>query len=272
MGNSVLQSGASIGAVVTPPLMLWLMTDEIGTWRYAFQVVGAVGVAWVVLWFLAIGRSDLTPEKKASAATSSVWPVLGSSRFWAIAILIFGAQTCWHLFRVWLAKFLIEGRGYEEASALKFTSVYYIATDVGCILAGIASLWLVKRGFSSHDSKRKVFLLCTLLTSLAAAIPWMPKGWPLLGLILLVGMGALGLFPCYYSFVQELSSQHVGKLTGILSMWVWAVTSPLHKVFGRMVDHTGSFDTGMAWAGLAPWMGVLALALLWKRGVQQTAD
>jgi MFS transporter, ACS family, hexuronate transporter len=266
MGNSVLQSGASVGAILTPPLMLWLMTDEISTWRYAFQVVGAVGLVWIVAWFALVRKSDLevSAPSVVSPKSTPVWPILLSARFWAVAMVIFGAQTCWHLFRVWLPKFLQQGRGYSETMALGFNSVYYMATDVGCILAGVLSLWLVKRGLTAHVSKRRVYLICCLFTSMAVLIPWLPQGWALLGVILLVGMGALGLFPCYYSFVQELSDQHVGKLTGILSMWVWAVTSPVHPLFGKLVDETKSYDWGMAAAGLVPWLGVLALSLLWR--------
>jgi MFS transporter, ACS family, hexuronate transporter len=89
------------------------------------------------------------------------------------------------------------------------------------------------------------------------------KGWPLLGVLLIIGAGALALFPCYYSFVQELSDQHVGRLTGLLSMWVWAVTSPLHNLFGWVADTTKSYDTGLVIAGLAPWLGVIAMKVLW---------
>jgi len=87
----------------------------------------------------------------------------------------------------------------------------------------------------------------------------------LMGAILVVGAGALALFPCYYSFVQELSDRHVGRLTGLLSTWVWAVSSPMHKLFGRVVDETKSFDLGMAMSGLVPWLGVIAMKLLWDR-------
>jgi ACS family hexuronate transporter-like MFS transporter len=80
---------------------------------------------------------------------------------------------------------------------------------------------------------------------------------------MMVGAGALALFPCYYSFVQDLSERHVGKLTGLLSMWVWAVTSPLHSLFGTLVDRTGSYDAGMVVAGLMPWVGVVAMRLGW---------
>ena len=64
--------------------------------------------------------------------------------------------------------------------------------------------------------------------------------------------------------VQDLSDHHVGKLTGLMSMWVWAITSPMHSAFGALIDRSHSFDMGMACAGLAPLLGVVSLALLWK--------
>src|SRR5262249_38742979 len=53
MGNSILQSGASIGAILTPLVML-LLFDEMhpATWRTPFLVVGACGACWVVFWWL----------------------------------------------------------------------------------------------------------------------------------------------------------------------------------------------------------------------------
>jgi len=267
MGNSVLQSGASIGAVVTPPIMIWLMTEDVSSWRLAFQVIGAAGLVWVVLWFASIRRMELdvvAPMEKA--ASEGLLGILLGRRFWALAALIFGAQTCWHLFRVWLPKFMQEGRGYSETEALAFNSAYYIGTDIGCFAAGIISLWLARRfGMTAHNARRLVYAGACVLTSFSLLVLWLPKGWALMAAILVVGAGALALFPCYYSFVQELSDRHVGRLTGLLSTWVWAVSSPMHKLFGRLVDETKSFDLGMAMAGLAPWLGVLAMWLLWDR-------
>jgi ACS family hexuronate transporter-like MFS transporter len=276
MGNSILQSGASIGAVITPQIMKVLMTDQPGSWRTTFIAVGAVGFLWVVLWLAFMRSRDLesappeTLEKKKAVGLCSI---LLSGRFWAVAMLITGAQTVWHINRVWLMKFLQTGRGYEQDVALNFTSIYYIATDIGCFVAGFVSLWLIrKRGTSPHDARRMVYAGACLLTSLSLLIPWLGKGWPLLGTLLLIGAGALALFPCYYSFVQELSSEHVGRLTGILSMWVWAVTSPLHSFFGMVADRTKSYDIGLVIAGLAPWLGVFAMMLLWKKDDAPTAD
>ena len=267
MGNSVLQSGASIGAIITPQIMKALMTDDIGSWRGAFVIVGAVGLGWVVVWFISMRPRELEtapPPEKTSGGPGSLALIL-SRRFWALALLITGTQTVWHIYRVWMMKFLQTGRGYSEAAALNFQSAYYIATDVGCILAGVISIWLAKRGLDAHGARRRVYTTACLLTSLSVFIPWLPQGWLLLGVLLIIGGGALALFPCYYSFVQEISATHVGRVTGLLSMWVWAVTSPLHTLFGWIADQTGSYDKGLVIAGLAPWLGVVAMKLLWDR-------
>ena len=271
MGNSVLQSGASIGAIVTPQVMKWLMTDELGSWRTAFIVVGAVGLVWVAVWLLLLRPSDLEAPQEArqddAAPGLSLAAILTGRHFWALAILLTGIQTVWHIYRVWLMKFLQTGRGYEEAVALDFNSLYYISTDVGCIAAGVISMALIRKlGMSPHLARRWVYAGACWLTSLSVLIPWLGKGWLLLAVLLVIGAGALALFPCYYSFVQELSSDHVGRLTGLLSMWVWAVTSPLHSLFGWIADVTQSYDQGLVIAGLAPWLGVLAMRFLWRKG------
>ncbi len=273
MGNSVLQSGASIGAIVTPQIMKALMTDDIGSWRGAFVIVGAVGLGWVVLWFASMRPRELETASQAEKAAGGpqLFDLILSRRFWALALLITGTQTVWHIYRVWLMKFLQTGRGYSEAAALDFQSAYYIATDVGCILAGVVSIWLAKRGFDAHGARRWVYASACLLTSLSITLPWLPQGWLLLGVLLIIGGGALALFPCYYSFVQEISATHVGRITGLLSMWVWAVTSPLHKLFGWIADKTGSYDEGLVIAGLAPWLGVIAMKLLWDAAPRPAA-
>lgn len=273
MGNSMLQSGASIGAILTPQIMKALMTSQEGSWRNAFIVVGAVGFLWVVCWFLILKPADLTDSRNEGmkTQTSPLWPVLFSKKFWAVALLIVGAQAVWHIYRVWLMKFLQSGRGYEEAFALNFNSLYYAATDAGCLLAGATSLWLVRRSAHPHDARRIVYLAACVLTSFSVFIPWLGKGLPLLLALLLIGAGALALFPCYYSFVQDLSNQHVGRLTGILSLWVWAVTSPMHRLFGSVVDKTQSYDFVLLAAGLAPWIGVLSMKFLWPRPAPASA-
>ncbi len=274
MGNSVLQSGASLGAILTPLIIAAMVghsapDSQDQAWRLPFIVIGAVGLLWAVLWLFSIRAGDLQtnisqPEDRTQ---SRFWLAvfLRDRRFWALAVMVFCINTSWQLIRAWLPKFLQQGRGYTESEALIFNSVYYIATDVGCILAGVATLWLIGRGVSVHFGRVLVYAGCALLAALTTVASLLPHGWPLLGVLLLVAGGTLGVFPCYYSFTQELSTNNMGKLTGVLSFLGW-MSSPIHKYFGRLIDETGSFDLGIALVGWAPLVGLVVFLVLWPLG------
>src|ERR1043166_2370104 len=276
MGNSVLQSGASIGAIVTPLLMAAMLRGESGSWRFSFQMIGAVGIVWIFFWFALVRKDDLNLNPASAAADASgarsdrFRKIIFCRQFLALLIMVALINTSWQLLRAWLPKFMQEGRGYAEAQALQFNALYYVATDVGCIGAGALTLWFHRRGLSVHRSRAPVYLCCALLTAATALLSFLPQGPALLAVLLLVGMGALGVFPCYYAWSQELSTQHQGKVTGITGVAAWIFSAPAHKLFGRLIDRTGSFDLGLAIAGLLPLMAFIALILLWN-GSTRTA-
>jgi ACS family hexuronate transporter-like MFS transporter len=51
--NGVFNSGMTIGAVLTPALVLMMVNRDTGEgWRSLFKIVGAIGSLWVVFWLL----------------------------------------------------------------------------------------------------------------------------------------------------------------------------------------------------------------------------
>ncbi len=275
MGNSVLQSGTSIGAIVTPLVMMALLTPELGSWRAPFQVVGIAGLLWVVIWFLSVKSSDLQVERTGIDGTQglvgALWGLVKNVRFWILIWVVICINSSWQVLRAWLPKFLQEGRGYLERDVLGFTSVFYVATDLGCLGAGALTLWLVRRGMTVHRSRSLVFFGCACLTASTTLVAFLPKGVGLLFVLLLAGAGALGLFPCYYAMTQELSSTHQGLVTGLMGAFAWAFSAPVQKLFGRLVDRTHSFDLGLACAGWTPMLAFLALWLFWPKERKTTS-
>ena len=72
LGNSILQSGASLGAIATPIVVLAL-DDRLrpDSWRLPFRVIGALGVVWVVAWLAASGRGTWISTPADVAGTRS---------------------------------------------------------------------------------------------------------------------------------------------------------------------------------------------------------
>ena len=231
-----------------------------GAWRPPFFVIGAAGLSWVLLWLVTMRRRDLDPENAAEPETPgiTIWQVIKDRRF--IILLGIGAciNTPWQLIREWLV-LLLTHRGYTEKFAQLFNSAYYIATDVGCLIAGAATLWLAKRGATVHQSRVRVFGVCAALIALTTVAAYLPKGWPLLGVLLIIAGASLGVFPIAYALKQDLAREHMGKITGFVGASAWLTSSPMQKVFGWLRDTTGSFKIGLAVVG---WLPLVALALI----------
>ncbi|CAJ0819284.1 MFS transporter [Ralstonia flaminis] len=138
--------GSSVGAVVAPPLVVWCILQ--GNWRFAFAVIGGLGLVWSVLWFALyrvptkhprlsaeehdyIRAGQEAPDDSANAPKPSWGSIVSSQRFWGIAIPI--------------ALFCIGGFAHQTLSGALYTLTsdmfgrHEVGTAVG--LAGMSG-WL----------------------------------------------------------------------------------------------------------------------------------
>jgi ACS family hexuronate transporter-like MFS transporter len=123
-----------------------------------------------------------------------------------------------------------------------------------------------------HQTRVLAFSCCAALTALSIVVAFLPAGSLLLAFLLVIGFGALGLYPAYYSLSQELTVRHQGKLTGMLGCSTWLASSAMHPLVGRWIDSTQSYSPGLVLAGLYPLLGLLALLFLWKAPAHPHAE
>ena len=72
MGNSILQSGGALGAILTPPVILMIVgrSEALGAWRSPFIIIGSMGVVWVIAWLFTVGGNDLPSARKQDKTIS----------------------------------------------------------------------------------------------------------------------------------------------------------------------------------------------------------
>jgi len=277
LGNSILQSGASLGAIVTPIIVLVLNREGVpGGWRLPFWVIGAAGLVWVVAWLIAIRPRDLeiAPESLTPAVEldpGEPGPVAGETdratfvrRLLALFVVVVMINFCWQYFRAWMPMMLEKEHGYSRDDTQLFSSAYYLIAGIGCLAIGFLVKGLTQRGWSVHGARMGTFGFCAMLTALGMMAALLPASPLLLMLILTVGFGSLGQFPNYYAFTQELSVRKMGKVTGVLSFVTWISWAIVSIPIGRWIDRTGSYSLVTFLAGLAPLVALAALLLLWK--------
>ncbi|MFO0966798.1 MAG: MFS transporter [Gemmataceae bacterium] len=277
LGNGILQSGAAIGSVVTP-LVLLGFAALYPSWRPPFLFIGFLGVLWVIGWFLLFGhehgQSDgdkSEPRARSAAAAGTWWDILKERRFWVLVIVVICINSTWHFFRVWMPVILRQLHGFNQDDVQEFSIGYYVAADAGSLLTGFISLWLVRRGLSVHGSRMTVFAVCAGLSLFSLVAVFVPGNPLFLWLLPLVAFGSLGLFPVYYSFTQELTVRDQGKVTGTLGFICWMVMAALRAGEGLLsdaiADSGGSvvdrYAPGLILAGIMPLIAVGVLIFFW---------
>jgi MFS transporter, ACS family, hexuronate transporter len=264
-GNGILQSGASIGAVLVP---LYVEAAERAgqSWEFPFWSIGVAGLAWVPLWFWLVGRRGLSLPKVDQTTFTPTGPSNQlARRLIVLAIIVATLTISWQFLRAWLALFLQDHHGYTKEATRGLMSGYFIAADVGCVLSGLLVTQLVARGWQIHASRLTGYVLFTLLTGCGALVPFVGDGWLMILLLFTAGAGILGLHPYYYALTQELSLKRMGVLSGALAAGGWIVSSLSQIFLGRHIEVTKNYELGLVLVGLAPAIGLVALLLLWPK-------
>ena len=300
LGNALFQSGTALGAVITPlmmPMLLaWadpqeshrtaIMTVTGGTyalvadsptnsWQFPFRVIGSLGVVWILLWFITIPRtmvvtqtaSNSQAESEQAAATSGprsrFVDVLRDPRYWVLFSMVIAINITWHGYRTWLPLYLQKQRGFSEQEMNGFMWKYYLAADIGSWTIGFFTLWLARAGMGVHRSRMIAYGLCAMLAIQSIAVPILPDGWVLKGVLLLLAFGALGMFPTYFALTQELSARHQGKVTGSLGFCAHGSLALIYPIEGRIVRISESYELVLAVVGLVPLFVLVLLIWVW---------
>jgi MFS transporter, ACS family, hexuronate transporter len=304
MGNSVLQSGTSIGAILTPLVMLAILTPAPGSWRVGFQGIAIVGASWVFLWLYVVRDKDLAiqhPDDHKSPVGDGVpwWLALFTRQFLMIVLFVISINTMWQLVRAWLPLIMREDYGFSERQTLIFNSLWYIFTDLGCFASGVIALAMAQRGWSIKSARVLSLALGVCLFATIAAVPFLhhrvqagkgpadapvvaatlesitwaeeaqlffslePLQFAMLGVLLISGAGALAIFPIYYSFAQDVSPLHPGKVTSVAGMLGWLASSYAQPEFGRLTERTGNYDLGLFIISVLPVVPLIAIVFFW---------
>ena len=267
LANGLFHSGASFGAAVTP-ILAWLMIRPDGSnWRSIFIVVGAVGCLWAVAWLVflrgeraeAIERDDAYPQPlHGPPANITFWRVLALRTFWITLMVSISVNGCWHFFRAWLPRILKKDLHYDQAGMLWMLAGFFIAADVGSVLAGWFTRRLTQRGFSVERSRKLVSTCTSLLCLGAIPLAFGPPSWLVIPLVLLVAAGAMGGFANMFALSQETAPLHAAKVVTLVSCVPWLLLAMLNPVIGRLADQSGTFAVSVMCVAFVPLIGSLA--------------
>ena len=275
---AIFDSGSSIGAAVAPALVLMIYKLS-GGWRPAFLITGSLGFLWLLAWrrfyyspsdHPRISQSEremiLSDHAEQSAAPSARptvrWTHLLSFRqtWGAIASRAF-TDPVWFFITDWFALYLV-ARGFRLEQSLLAFWVPFVASDLGNYVGGLASGWLVRRGWAV-GAARKVVIIPGAIGVLAL----IPAAWSN-NLTAIAGYFAIATFS-YAAFstmantlpADLFAEEAVASVSGMGGAGAGMGTILSTFLVGWLADHVG-FRPALVGASIVPLLGMALVMVL----------
>jgi len=236
LAQGIFNSGASIGAIVSAPLIA-IVFGFVG-WKMTFILMGALGLIWLIPWlWLNRGTPDKHPmitkeerdyiikglavvdeEEKTSEEDDRVLSyreLIQYKESWAVIISRFFIDPIWWLFVIWLPIYLNEAFGFNVKEIGFFAWVPYVGAALGAVFGG----WLARKmivGGSSVGKARKLIVIISGVIMLPGLIIGAFTSEPVMAVILI----AIVLFGFQMAIgnIQTLPSDYFsGKSVGTLA-------------------------------------------------------
>jgi MFS transporter, ACS family, hexuronate transporter len=289
--TALFDSGSSIGGAIAPFLVLWVYFRW--GWRPAFILPGALGFLWLIVWRRAyhppadhprLGEAEramILKETADLAATDSSarmrWSdLLRLPQTWGAIVAKAFTDPVWFFIADWFPIYLV-AKGISMKSGLLAVWVPFVSADLGNFFGGIASGYLIKRGWPVGRARKALVVFGGIGVMLL--IPTIFT----VNLVAITALFAAATF-CYASFStianvlpsDLFKSDAVASVSGMTGSGAGIGTILAFELVGRFSDAnqslaTHSFDKIMVVAGLVPFVGMLLVLLLVRntRATQQ---
>lgn len=271
-GMAIFNSGAAIGSIIAPPLIVWLQLSF--GWKATFLITGTLGFLWLALWLAVYQTPDKhrwlsgaereliragQPPAEAKTAAPSWRELLQHRQVWALVLGRLLVDPVWWLYITWLPLFLFKVHGFDLKKIGLFAWVPYVAADAGSLAGGYASGWLMKRGWSVNAARRAAIIFGAALMPAGILAARTPD--PMLALAL-IGVVLFG-FQFWINNVQTLPSDFFPDSSVASVAGLGGVGAGIGSMFftlgtGWVVDHF-SYTPVLTAAGLLAPLGTLVL-------------
>lgn len=228
--HGLIQGGAAIGAIITPPLVTWIHAHH--GWRTAFVITGALGLVWLAFWLLLYDSPDKHPriteaERKlvlaetasAAGAVTVSWRHLARyPQMWGLMAARFLSDPVWWFYLFWLPKYLVDQRGFTMLEMGMLAWIPYLAADLGALFGGWLSGRFIAKGRPVLSARLSVMLPCAALMPVSLAIHQTQSRAVTIGLICVVTFVHMAWKTNQNTLTNDLFPRHlIGATSGLLA-------------------------------------------------------
>lgn len=248
----IFNSGSSTGALLAPPLIVWI-TIQYG-WRNAFLIAAVGGFAWLFLWLVLFRKPQehpwmrvqevealaRDPDQQVGAKAQRIpWArLLRYREVRGIVVARFLADPIWWFYVFWIFDYLKHQRGLSLTTIGKIGWIPFLTADLGCLVGGGLSSYLMRRGWSTDKARKSVMVPSALLMSGAALIFHSKTVWEALALISLATFAHQSWSTNMLTLPADLfPSQAVASVSGLSGFGAAFGGFLFQGLTGYLLDH-----------------------------------
>jgi len=177
LATGIFNSGANIGAILTPIFIPWIVIHW--GWQWAFILTGLLGFVWLFFWGLyyeiprrhkkvALAEMEYIESDKDEDAGNagpklSWFKLLGYRQTWAFVIGKFLTDPIWWFYIFWLPDFFESVYHIKLQAASWPVAVVYIISTVGSVSGGWLPLFFIKKGMPVFRARKLAMLIYAFL-------------------------------------------------------------------------------------------------------------
>ena len=178
LATGIFNSGANIGAIVTP-IVVPIILINFG-WQWAFILTGILGFIWLIFWFLfyeipqrhkkvsteelAYIESDVDEKVEPGEEIKLSWgKLLSYKQTWAYVIGKFLTDPIWWFYLFWLPDFFESVYRIKLQAASWPVAVVYLISTVGSIWGGWLPMNFIKKGMPVFKARKTSMFIYALL-------------------------------------------------------------------------------------------------------------
>ena len=254
LASGIFNSGASIGAVISTPVIAWLVL--VWGWRSAFVVMGALGLAWIAGWWTAAAEPP-SSAAEARPAPVSVRQLLGTRFVVAFTISKVFMDPVWYFFVFWFPKYLSDVHHFSLKEIGWKGWIPYFTAALGNLAGGVLTAQLIKRGVAVPTARKAstaVFALLMLSTIPAILTHSAPLA---IALVSLTTFGYTGYLANTLAFPPDVFPKNaLASVWGLASMGSGFGGMVFMALSGWLIGHFGYLPVFVGY-GLMPLLALL---------------
>lgn len=162
LANGIAIGGAAIGAVVAPPLTIFLVSGF--GWRQAFVIPGLIGIVWVLAWLIIPRQKDTTFNLTPTSAVIPILTLLKNKNALTFILIRFMLDPVVYFVMFWVPKYLGEERHVSFERIGELFWIPFLALGISNIIGGWLSDVLIAKNFSVSRARRTVMGIAAAIT------------------------------------------------------------------------------------------------------------